>query len=218
MKIIKLLFICVLLFLSVGYMVEVIELSRAVSSFPASVKVFAYGGLAFLVVWFLFKKRFMYTFSVFEHELTHILIAKIFFLKTLHFDVSPRKHIEGQVVVGVEGRGALTNFISVFFSLAPYYVPTLTLLVFILYPFFGAKTAPLFLFAIGFTAMYHFFTTFREFGFHQADIQKHGEYFSTAFVLLGNIIFLGIVLGVVLSGNFQDVPGFLLGGILNVFG
>lgn len=202
--------------LSVSYMVEILELSQEILTFPHTVKLFAYGGLAFLIFWFLFKKRFMYAFSVFEHELTHVLVAKLFFLKTLRFQVSPRKHVAGQVVVGVEGKGAFTRFISVFFSLAPYFLPTLTLLVFLCYPLFGAHLAPIFFFAVGFTAVYHFWTTFREFGFHQADIQKHGEYFSTVFVLLGNVIFLGVVLEIVVYGDFQDVPGFLVRGILNV--
>ncbi len=193
-------------------------MSAALAHPTPSMKLFGYGGLVFFMFWFLFKKRFMYAFSVFEHELTHVLIAKLFFLKTLHFNVSPRKHVEGQVVVGVEGRGAFTNAVSVFFSLAPYYVPTLTLLVFAIYPLLASGMVPIFFFGMGFTAMYHFFTTFREFGFHQADIQKHGEYFSTAFVLLGNIMFLGIVLGVVVYGDFGDIPGFLIRGILNVFG
>lgn len=217
MKIFKLFIIGVLLLASVGYMVEIFDVSLELATLPPQVKVFAYGGLAFLVVWWLFKKRFMYRFSVFEHELTHVLVAKLFLLKTLKFDVSPRKHIEGQVVVGVQGRGRLTNIISVFFSLAPYCLPTLTLLVFALYPLLGIRMPSVFFFAVGFTAMYHLWTTFREFGFHQADIQKHGEYFSTAFVLFGNIVFLGIALVVVVYG-FQEVPGFLVRGILNVFG
>lgn len=199
-------------------MVSIFDLSLSIFEFPVRVKLFGYGGLTFLVFWALFKKRFMYAFSVFEHELTHVLVAKIFFLKTLRFDVSPRKHVEGQVVVGVEGHGVFTKMISVFFSLAPYYLPTLTLLVFVVYPLLSLRMYPLFFFIVGFTAMYHLFTTFLEFGFHQADIQKHGEYFSTAFVLLGNIIFFGIALVVVVYEGFQDVPGFLLSGIFNIFG
>ena len=217
MKILKFLFVCLLLLLSIGYMVAIFDLSLTIFTFPVPFKVFCYGGLSFLAFWILFKKRFMYAFSVYEHELTHVLVAKLFFLKLLHFDVSPRKHVEGQVVVGVEGRGALTGVISVFFSLAPYYIPTLTLLVFLVYPFLSERMHPLFFFFVGFTATYHLLTTFLEFGFHQADIQKHGEYFSTAFVLLGNIIFFGMALVVVVYG-FQDVPGFLLSGIFNVFG
>jgi hypothetical protein len=217
MKIIKLLLIAFLLLLSVGYMVEIFGLSVEISQAPMAMKLFGYGGLTFLIFWLVFKNRFMYAFSVFEHECTHVLVAKLFFLKTLHFSVSPRKHIEGQVVVGVEGRGVLTKPISVFFSLAPYYVPTLTLLVFAVYPFFSPRMQPMFFFVVGFTSVYHLLTTFLEFGFHQADIQRHGEYFSTAFVLFGNIIFFGIVLVVVVYG-FQEVPGFLIQGFLNVFG
>jgi hypothetical protein len=86
-----------------------------------------------------------------------------------------------------------------------------------MYPFLGSRMHPLFFFFVGFTAMYHLLTTFLEFGFHQADIQRHGEYFSTACILLGNIIFFGIALVVVIYG-FREVPGFLVKGILNVFG
>jgi hypothetical protein len=216
MKILKLLLIGLLLLLSVGYMAAILELSPQLLSFSPGIKFFGGGGLVFLIFWLVFKKRFMYAFAVFEHELTHILIAKVFFLKTLRFEVSPRKHVKGQVVVGVEGQGFFTRLSSVFFSLAPYYLPTLMLLVFAVYPVFGAHMQPLFLFFVGFTAMYHLLTTFLEFGFHQADIQRHGEYFSTAFILLGNIIFFGIALVVVIYG-FREVPGFLLNGILNVF-
>jgi hypothetical protein len=80
MKIIKLLFIGFLLLLSVGYMIEIFDLSVEIAKFPLSMKLFGYGGLTFLIFWLLFKKRFMYAFSVFEHECTHILIAKLFFL------------------------------------------------------------------------------------------------------------------------------------------
>lgn len=217
MKILKFFLIVSFVLLSIGYMEDIIGMVLTVKEVPTSIKLFAYGGLVFLLFRLLFRKR-MHAFSVFVHELTHILVAKLFFLKTLHFKVSPRKHVEGQVVVGVEGRGPLTGIISVFFSLAPYYLPTLTLAAFVFYPFIGGRMPALFFFLMGFTAIYHLASTVREFGFHQADIQKHGEYFSTAFILLGNIIFLGIVLSFVLNDGFEDAPGFLARGILNVFG
>ncbi|MCP4396157.1 MAG: hypothetical protein GY801_02440 [bacterium] len=217
MKIIKFFLVVCLLLLSIGYMEEILEMVLTVKEVPPSIKLFGYGGLAFLLFRLLFRKR-MHAFSVFEHELTHVLVAKLFFLKTLHFSVSPRKHVEGQVVVGVEGRGPLTGVMSVFFSLAPYYLPTLTLAAFAFYPFLGERMAALFFFMMGFTAIYHLATTVQEFGFHQADIQKHGEYFSTVFILLGNIIFLGIVLSFMLNEGFEETPGFLVQGILNVFG
>jgi hypothetical protein len=144
MKLLRLLLVSFLLLLSIGYMVEILGLSLEMMKFPASVKLFLYGGLSFLVFWRLFKKRLCYAFSVFEHELTHVMVAKLFLLKTLHFEVSPRKHVEGQVVVGVEGRGFVTRIISVIFSLAPYYIPTLTLLAFLVYPLLGERMQPLF--------------------------------------------------------------------------
>lgn len=216
-RLLKLICIIVFLLLAIGYMMEILEMSPRILDFPFSIKVFIYGGISFLIFWGIFRKRFMYAFSVFEHELTHVLVAKLFFLKTLNFEVSPRKHVEGRVVVGVQGRGAFTRIISVFFSLAPYYIPTLMLLVFALSPLLGSRMRGVFIFFVGFTVMYHLLTTFLEFGFHQADIQQHGEYFSTVFVLLGNIVFFGIALIVVLYG-FHQVPGFLLSGIFNVFG
>lgn len=208
--------IAVCIALSVGYMIEIFEITPPLKQMPLSLQLFVYGGGVFLAVWLLFRKRIA-TFAVFEHELTHILVAKVFFLKTLHFDVSPRKHVQGKVVVGVEGQGGISRAVSVFFSLAPYYLPTLMLLVFALYPVLRPRFLFFFAFLVGFTAMYHVVTTFLEFGFHQADIQQHGEYFSTAFVLLGNIMFIGMALMVVLYG-FQHVPAFLLSGILNIVG
>ncbi len=191
----------------------------AVKDLPVrpSIELFGYGASTFLIFCVLFRK-WIYAFSVFEHEITHVLVAKLFFLKTLHFSVSPRKHVEGQVVVGVEGRGPFTKMASIFFSLAPYYLPTLTLAAFAFYPLLGKRMAAFFFFMTGFTAIYHLATTVHEFGFHQADIQKHGEYFSTAFILLGNIIFLGIIISFVLHGGFEDVPRFLVQSIINVFG
>ena len=217
MKILKFFLIVFFVLLSIGYMQEILGMLLTMTEMPLSIKLFGYGALVFLLFRLLFRKR-MHDFSVFEHELTHVLVAKLFFLKTLHFSVSPRKHVEGQVVVGVEGRGPLTRVMSVFFSLAPYYLPTLTLAAFVFYPFLGERMTALFFFMMGFTAIYHLATTAQEFGFHQADIQKHGEYFSTAFILLGNIVFLGIVLSFVLNSSFEDAPGFLARGLLNVFG
>ncbi len=147
------------------------------------------------------------------------MVAKVFLLKTLHFEVSPRKHVEG-TGRGRRGRARICHqrIISVFFSLALYYIPTLTLLAFLIYPLLGERMQPLFSLSSDLRPCIILFTTFLEFGFHQADIQRHGEYFSTAFVLLGNIVFFGIALVVVLYG-FDTVPGFLLNGfILNVFG
>lgn len=216
MRIFKLLLIGLCLLLSIGYAVEILDLSDHLLNFSAPVKLFLYGGLTFLAVLVIFRRR-VYRFSVFEHELTHVLVAKALFLKTLKFEVSPRKHVEGQVVVGVQGRGPLTSVMSVFFSLGPYYIPTLTLLVFAVSPLLSDRIRPLFFYLLGFTAAYHALSTMWEFGFHQADIQQHGEYFSTAFVLLGNILFLGITLVVLLYG-FRPIPAFLISGILNVFG
>jgi hypothetical protein len=216
-KLFKFFLIVFFVLLSIGYMQEILGMILTLKDLPPSIKIFGYGGLAFLLFRLLFR-RHMRAFAVFIHEFTHILVAKLFFLKTLHFSVSPRKHVEGQVVVGVEGRGPLTRVMSVFFSLAPYYLPTLTLAAFVFYPFLGERMQSLFVFLMGFTALYHLASAVREFGFHQADIQKHGEYFSTAFILLGNIIFLGIVLSFVLNDGFEDTPGFLVRGIMNVFG
>ncbi len=216
MRLIKFFLIGACLLLAVGYVVEILDFSEPLLNFPASVKLFVYGGLTFLAVWIVFRQR-VYAFSVFEHEVTHVLVAKLFLLKTLKFEVSPRKHVEGQVVVGVQGHGPITSVMSVFFSLGPYYIPTLTLLVFAISPLLSDRIRPLFFFLLGFTAVYHGLTTVWEFGFHQADIQQHGEYFSTIFVLLGNIIFLGITLVVVLYG-FRPIPAFLISGVLNVFG
>ena len=215
-KILKFFLIVCLVLLSIGYMQEILGMILTLKDLPPSIKIFGYGGLTFLIFRILFRKR-MRAFAVFIHEFTHILVAKLFFLKTLHFSVSPRKHVEGQVVVGVEGRGPLTGMMSVFFSLAPYYLPTLTLAAFAFYPFLGERMQSFFVFLMGFTAIYHLASTVREFGFHQADIQKHGEYFSTVFILLGNIIFLGIVLSFVLNDGFEDAPSFLIQGLLNVF-
>ena len=108
----------------------------------------------------------------------------------------------------------LEFLISTLFSLGPYYIPTLMLLVFAISPLLSR---PLLAFGVGFTAMYHLLTTFLEFGFHQADVQQHGAYFSTAFVLFGNILFLGIALVVIIFG-FRDVPIFLVDGLLNILG
>jgi hypothetical protein len=215
-KLFKLAMIVICLLLAVGYLLEILEMFPSWRALPQNVQLFGYGGLGFLAFWLVFRKH-LAAFAVFEHELTHLLVAKVFFLKTLHFEVSPRKHIQGKVVVGVDGEGKVTRVMSVVFSLAPYYFPTLMLLVFATYPLIGRLAPWLFAFLVGFTVMYHLLTTFWEFGFHQADIQRHGEYFSTAFILLGNIMFVGVALIVILYG-FHDIPAFLLSGLLNIVG
>ncbi len=113
------------------------------------------------VAWFTLRSTPML--PVLEHELTHLLAALLFFRRPLALNASP----EGGETV-YEGRG------STFIRLAPYVVPTFTLLGLTLAPFIRAGYAKELAAVLGVTWGFHVYTGIVEAHPRQPDLQRAG--------------------------------------------
>lgn len=169
---------------------------------PASPDLQAFsGGLAAgTALWLLIGKRLEF-FQTFEHELTHLLVGLCFFKRPHSF-------------AATEDQGGYVklygdNFII---TLAPYFVPTLSLFALILYPVIQPQYRLWFFSFLGVLSGYHLATTFQEFSLDQTDVQRCGKVFSVMFCLLGNLVFYGLIIGFV-AGGLAGALGFLERGV-----
>jgi len=92
--------------------------------------------------------------STFEHELTHALVALLFFRRIHKFIVTSKRG--GQVQYSGNFGGEFGNLLI---GLAPYYLPTFTLIAVLLRPVLAAEWFPWFDGFIGATLAFHFCST-----------------------------------------------------------
>jgi hypothetical protein len=151
------------------------------SSFTESSRLFFYGFGGGFVLW-IFLGRFLRFFQNFEHELTHLLVGLIFFKRPRAIFASEN---EGGLVSLYGG-----NFII---TLAPYFLPTFSLLILPFFLLFQVTFHGYLYVILGFLTGYHVISTCEEFNFRQPDIQVSGRIFSIVFCLLGNIVMLGFI-------------------------
>jgi len=149
-------------------------------------------------------------FEVFEHELTHALAALVLFRRIDRFVVTVER---GGCVVHRNGLGGELG--NDFIALAPYTLPTFTLLSVLARPFVAGNWFPWFDVWIGVTFGYHVLSNFREIRtawtrrrFRNAadgrlistDIQGRGFMFSTVFIVTVSLAVLGLMLTIVGQG------------------
>ena len=148
--------------------------------------------------------------STFEHELTHALVA-LFFFRRIHKFVVTRNR-GGQVQYSGNFGGEFGNLVI---GLAPYFLPTFTLISALVRPFLPAGWFPWFDVFIGFTLAYHFLTNIQETrqswtkrsfpgaGDHQktkSDIGKVGYIFAFLVIPGFGLFLYGIILCLISSG------------------
>jgi hypothetical protein len=92
--------------------------------------------------------------STFEHELTHALVALLFFRKIHKFIVTAKRG--GQVQYSGKFGGEFGNLLI---GLAPYYLPTFTLLAVLIRPFLPAEWFPWFDGFLGASLAFHLCST-----------------------------------------------------------
>ena len=116
MKIIKSFLVLILTFLIFGYAKGLIMIIATINIFDQSVVSFISGFLVFIPLWFIWMRK-AHFFSTFEHELTHLIAGMIFFKKPEKFNVTASQGGN----VSLHGN----NFLI---TLAPYFLPTFSLL------------------------------------------------------------------------------------------
>jgi len=135
-----------------------------------------------MILWLLCG-RFLRFFHVFEHEVTHLVTGLVFFIQ-------PRQLVASESGGRMEMYG--NNFIV---SLAPYFVPLLSLVLMAIMPLLDSAVRVYACAALGLVTGYHVITNMQEFSLQQPDIRNHGRVFSSLVCLWGNIVALGAVLG-----------------------
>jgi hypothetical protein len=144
-------------------------------------------------MWQLFRKGDW--FQTFTHELTHTVVAILFFRKIHGFHADEK----GGVMYHSGGR-----FGDIFISLAPYCFPIFTY-IFLFLRIFSAENHILwFDVFVGFTLAFHISCFTKQTGNHQTDIQRNGYFKSYLFIAVfglfnASIILLCIPKGIVKS-------------------
>lgn len=151
---------------------------------------FILGAIVYLVIHtVLFKPNVVY---VFGHELTHALAMFISAGKVKSFKVGKK---------GGEVKGTKSNL---FISLAPYFFPTYTLIVILLWifakQFWDVKDfISVFLFVVGLTLTFHFVMTVEFLKTKQPDLIKSGYLFSIVLIYFINLSIAALILNFVFT-------------------
>jgi hypothetical protein len=168
------------------------------------------GGLAIGIILDILFFRRLPGFEVFEHELTHALAAILLFRRIDRFVATGRK---GGCVIHRNGLGGELG--NDFIALAPYTLPTFTLLSVLVRPFLGREWFPYFDVWIGITFGYHLLSNLREVRtawtrrrFHNpadgrlipTDIQGRGFVFSSVYITTISLAVLGLMLAIIAQG------------------
>jgi hypothetical protein len=163
---------------------------------------FGLGGVLWAVFW-LSGLRLVRVY-VFGHELSHLVVAKLFGGRILGFSVSS------------SGGYVDTDKSNTWITLAPYLLPIYSAAVLLLFlvlgcvvdlqqrlPLgggYGLRPVLLFYLLLGLTWWFHATYTVRSLRVAQTDLKRNGEFFSLSIIVLGN---LTLLLGMYLSSSPQ---------------
>jgi hypothetical protein len=139
--------------------------------------------------------------STLEHELTHVVVGLLFFKRPLSLRVSARAG--GDVV--------LTGS-NLWITLAPYYLPTISLVLLALGIVLPPKYQPQLLAALGASATFHILSTWTELGVMQSDFKKAGILQTIWLLPVANLLFYGSVLAYVVGSTEGFVHWWCMGG------
>ena len=114
-------------------------------------------GFALGIPFYFMVIKKIHVISTFEHELTHALVALLFFRRIHKFIVTSKRG--GQVQYSGNFGG---EFGTLLIGLAPYYLPTLTLISVLIRPFLPPGWFPWYDGFIGATLAFHIFSTVDE--------------------------------------------------------
>lgn len=170
-----------------GLAMALVAVVRAIVRDPDPCLGFLAGGGIFTAAWYLLlRRRALGSFIVvLEHELTHALFAWL----TFHRVVGFRATLRSGGHVRYLGRG---NWLI---SIAPYFVPTLSLAAIAALRWLPDRYLAYGSAALGATFAYHVLSTWSETHRHQSDLREVGLVFSAVFLLAANALVWGLILG-----------------------
>ena len=162
------------------------------------------GAIFWGILWWAFLRRTRYTFFLtLEHELTHAIFAWLTFHKVTDLRVTLTRG--GQI--SHQGVG---NWLI---ALAPYFWPTLSLVLMLIVWLLPAPTHAVGEALIGMSFAWHVTSTIRETHPKQTDIAKAGKLFSLMFLPAANMLTIGSLLAFA-HGGAERMSGFLLDALL----
>lgn len=175
---------------------ELFRLLKTVSLNSQPVQFFIIGAILFIPSFYVMRNYFggIWNYlTTLEHEFSHALVALFFLKKPVSMRVT--------ALHGGEFQYASTNTIGqTWISLAPYFLPTLSILVLFLGWLGGLSETAWFYGISGWTIAFHLVTNWQETSFRQSDLQKVG-FVKTILVLpIANLLIYGSILAFVIGG------------------
>lgn len=170
----------------------------------------------FILFEIIFKR--LWGFSTFEHELSHALVALLFFRRIKKFKVT---RYDGGYVEYTNGFGGEAG--NHFITLGPYFLPTFTLLSVLVRPFLPVGWFPWFDVWIGITFSYQTMNNIEELrrnwtserfrlagggAFSKTDIGHEGYIFSFIMILSLKLLFISLLL-FILANGYSSLPHWL---------
>lgn len=175
---------------------------KFIAADPVRLKYLLIGTGAGTVIYLLLLRRWQYLLT-FEHELTHAIMALMFFRRIEKFVVT---RYDGGVVYHSGGFGG--EFGNVVIQMAPYFFPTFTIIALLFQPLIPPAFVPWYIGLIGFTIVFHILSTIREIisnwtsdsfteanssSTRQTDIASAGFVFSLIFIPATTLFIYGFV-------------------------
>lgn len=160
---------------------------------PFNLLPFIAGTFAFVFLWrrWLRQSRFGRFLITLEHEITHGIFAWL----TLHRIVGFRASLGRGGEIRFTGRG---NWLI---TVAPYFFPTLALLLFLIAYILPFPGLPWQSFLLGVALGYHIVSTYRETHRDQSDIQQLGTLFCWMFLPAANLAVIGLLISFAHQGQ-----------------
>jgi hypothetical protein len=151
---------------------------------------FFLGGIGAGIISFplLTRRKFIRTF---EHEMTHLIFAKLFFGKVKKLNVTDEQG----------GFVEYTSYPNPFISLSPYFFPLFSAIVALLIPLLNTGITRYASILIGFFLIQHLFYSISEILASQPDIKEEGRLFSAIFITFFTIFFYGTIISEQVSYN-----------------
>jgi hypothetical protein len=150
----------------------------------------SYGFLCYVLLYLLVLRSGKAFAQLFEHELGHLFLAKLFWRRILRFSVDAERG-KGEVAYEPGSNSLIT--------LAPYYFPVFTIPLLMAKPVLYPRFDRAFDFLIGLTLAFHYVGLLREFRLRQDDIKRVGLLFSIGVTFFLNLLFLVLSAGVILN-------------------
>ena len=129
--------------------------------------------------------------DTFQHELTHAVFCLVLFVRVHRIEASDRDQGDGFLGCVVHDR--CDPFRGALISLAPYFFPTLTVVLVALRAVVAPGHIATFDFFIGVSLGYYTLSLLHDFGFHQDDIRNNGWFLSCVVIVLLNHVILAML-------------------------